>query len=95
MQDAQIRLDILAMAHERARRGYFKSWRNPGLDASSSFGHNWLLAREDVSEFARRDGAPATDAPLTVDLNARLRARILLLSTLGYGRVGLIKKAFK
>ena len=92
LQDAQIRIDILEMARQRSIGAQFECWRYPAIDASSAYGHNWLMAREDVFEFSKgaaNDGFMS--GILQSNFNECLRNRTLPLSTLGRGRAGLAK----
>ena len=94
LRDAQIRLDLLSIAYERFRLRDFVTWRYPAIDASSAYGQMWFMAREDLFEFKRTGDPLCGVAPGHTDLNACLKTRTLMLSTLGRGRGSLVKKSF-
>jgi hypothetical protein len=88
---ARVRLDILSVLHERQLGKHFKYLRYIMIDSSPQLGYNFLCMREDRIAIPRSEFT-SVDFRASFDINAAFESRICMVSTLGVGNAGVVKK---
>jgi hypothetical protein len=93
LREATVRLELLATLWHREEFQHQSYWRYLNPESSPQLGWGFLVLREDLLVFPKGEFA-RTEQFVGADFNKYLQSSTGMLSTLGRGRSGLLKKAF-
>ena len=93
LREASIRVELLNCLYERKQNRIHTTWRYLNPDSSPQLGWDWLVIREDSWSFPNEEYT-CNEQIADANFNRDFKSQTNMLSTLGRGHGGLLKKAF-